>query len=100
MPTVSITLFKPSWLIIDTLFIHIVLKVGVKRRRTREQIADEKNEAALKEKAIKDKLAMLSGKEQEMKSNAAAAEILENMIKSGVAVQEKDGSISVPSASK
>jgi len=39
-------------------------------------------------------------KEQEMKSNAAAADILSGMIKSGVAVQERDGTISVPSASK
>ena len=39
-------------------------------------------------------------KEQEMKSNAAAADILSGMLKSGVAVQERDGTISVPSASK
>ena len=45
-------------------------------------------------------MAELAGKEHEIKSNAAAAEILSNMIKTGVAVQEKDGSISVPSASK
>ncbi len=39
-------------------------------------------------------------KEREIKSNAAAADILSGMIKSGVAVQERDGTISVPSASK
>ena len=43
---------------------------------------------------------LLIKKEQEMKSNAAAADILSGMLKSGVAVQERAGTISVPSASK
>ena len=76
----------------------IVLKVGVKRRRTTKEIADERNEAQLKEQAINQKMAEIAIKEKEIKNNASAAEILGNMIKSGVAVQERDGSISVPSA--
>jgi len=76
------------------------LKVGTKRRKTRDEIANEKSEAAVKEQAIKDKIDELTKLEQQNRNNAAAAEVLENMIKSGVAVQEHDGTISVPSASK
>ena len=63
-----------------------MLKVGVKRTRTKEQIEADKNEHELKEKAILDKVAELSKKEQEMRNNAAAADILSDLIKSGAAV--------------
>ena len=76
----------------------IVLKVGVKRRRTTKEIADERSEAQLKEQAINQKMAEIASKEKEIKNNASAAEILGNMIKSGVAVHARDCSISIPSA--
>ena len=42
-----------------------MLKVGSKRRRTKGQIAAEKEEAALKEAAIQEKLARLEQLEAE-----------------------------------
>ena len=97
---VGTTLFELSRLIPNYLFNFLVLKPGTKRRRTTDQINAEKSEAALKEQAIQDRMDQLLKKEEEMKSNAAAADILNGMIKSGVAVQDRDGTISVPSASK
>jgi len=40
------------------------LKPGTKRRRTTEQIANEKSEAALKEQAIQDRMDQLLKKEE------------------------------------
>ena len=77
-----------------------MLKVGTKRRRTKAQIQTEKEEEIIKEAAVQEKLARLDEQEALARNNAAAAEILTNMLKEGIAVRDENGNISVPSASK
>ena len=77
-----------------------MLKVGTKRRRTKAQIQAEKEEEIIKETAVQEKLARLDEQEALARNNAAAAEILTNMLKEGIAVRDENGNISVSSASK
>ena len=77
-----------------------MLKTGTKRRRTTTQVAADKEEAAIKEVAIQERLANIRRMEEEAESNKNAAEILREFMKEGVAIQDKNGKISIPSASK
>ena len=77
-----------------------MLKVGTKRRRTRAQIQAEKEEAVMKETALKERIAKLNKDAELAQNNQRAAEVLNEMIKQGIAVQDENGVISVPSASK
>ena len=63
-----------------------MLKIGTKRRRTTEQIRVEKEEAALKEVALQEKLENASRLEAEILNNQNAANILTDLIKQGIAV--------------
>ena len=84
-----------------------MLKVGLKRRRTKTECNADREEAQLREESmktseqqkqeLKDRVAQL---EQTNRNNQSAAEILNNLLAQGVCVQAADGSISVPSASK
>ena len=76
------------------------LKVGTKRRRTTAQIVAEKEEAAVKEVALQERLAKAIKLETEAANNKNAANILTDFIKQGIAVQDAQGNITVPSASK
>ena len=77
-----------------------MLKVGTKRRRTKAQIQAEKEEAALKETALKERIAKLNKDAELAQNNQRAADVLNEMIKQGIAIQDDNGVISVPSASK
>ena len=63
-----------------------MLKVGTKRRRTKAQIVAEKEEAAIKEVALQERLAKAALLEQEADNNKNAANILTEFIKQGIAV--------------
>ena len=67
-----------------------MLKIGSKRRRTQEEIKNEKEESMLKEQSIQDKMAQWDALQQRIQeleaSNAnqsAAATILQEIINSG-----------------
>ena len=77
-----------------------MLKTGTKRRRTTTQIAAEREEAAIKEVAIQERLENIRRMEAEAESNKNAAEILREFMEQGVAIQDQNGKISIPSASK
>ena len=75
-----------------------LLKVGTKRRRTRQEILDEKEEARLKEESIEEKLAALEGlalrcarSEAKAKENESANDILKSFLDKGMAVIGDDG---------
>ena len=84
-----------------------MLKLGMKRRRTKAECDADREEARLREESLrtsdeqkqqlKDRVAQL---EQTNRNNQSAAEILNNLLAQGVCVQAADGSISIPSASK
>lgn len=65
-----------------------MLKVGTKRRKTKAEIQALKEEEIIKETAIQEKLARLDEQEALARNNAAAAEILTNMLKDGIAVRD------------
>ena len=80
-----------------------LLKVGAKRRRTKQEITDEKEEARVKEEAISSKMNQFATMQQEinnMKQQMAEASQLkgffESMINDGKLVQDADGNIDVP----
>ena len=65
-----------------------MLKVGSKRRKTKAEIQALKEKEIIKETAIQEKLARLDEQEALARNNAAAAEILTNMLKDGIAVRD------------
>ena len=83
------------------------MRVGVKRRRTKTQINEEKEEAALREQAVNTSLLenqqmkqRLAHMEQEGSNNQNAAKILSELMQKGLVKQDESGNIQVPSASK
>ena len=84
-----------------------MLKIGMNRRRTKAQVEEEKEEALLREqsmqaadqqsKLLRDRITEL---EAESRNNNSAAGILNNLLAQGVARQDENGEIYVPSASK
>jgi hypothetical protein len=76
------------------------MKVGAKRRRTKEEIreqeafeAAEKEETARKLEELDEMQRRQAAMETELESNRAAANILTQMINSGAAVQDESGSV-------
>ena len=76
------------------------MKVGSKRRRTKQEIEDQKMEAIAKHQAIQDKLASYDQLKQELESfkqqaeeNAEASEVIENMLLQGFVERDEDGGI-------
>ena len=57
-----------------------MLKVGTKRRRTKTQIASEKEEELLKEVALQSRLEKLEQDARDAESNKAAANILNDLL--------------------
>ena len=53
-----------------------MLKIGTKRRRTATQVAADKEEAAVREVAIQERLENIRRREEEAQNNSNAAEIL------------------------
>ena len=83
------------------------MRVGVKRRRTKTQINEEKEEAALREQAVNTSLLenqqmkqRLAHMEQEGSNNQNAAKILSELMQKGLVKQYESGNIQVPSESK
>jgi len=84
-----------------------MLKVGIKRRRTKTQIDQEKEEAELRELAVNNSLLeneQLKQQVEQMKSNvhsnSEATRILSELMAQGLVKQDEAGNIEVPSASK
>ena len=82
-----------------------MLKIGTKRRRTKQEISEEQEEARIKEEAVESKLAKFDKMKEKVKelegdveSNKAADVILRSMIKDGYVVMDADGNVTVPSA--
>ena len=105
----SIILISTS--ILTILSLHIaskgvgvnLLKVGTKRRRTRQEILDDKEEARIKEEGMQGKLAQIDSLtqrcaelEQKAKGNEAADLILRDMISKGQAVMDENGNVTIP----
>ena len=79
-----------------------LLKIGAKRRRTKQEVQEEHEEALIKEEAISQKVAQYEAMalriqelEQQATSNQAAANILSEMLQKGEAVQDEEGRISI-----
>ena len=79
-----------------------MLKVGIKRRRTKAQIEQDKEEVILRDLDQREKMAELEDlrkrvleAEQQAFNNKAAATLLSNMITNGTAKQTSGGSIVV-----
>ena len=79
-----------------------MLKAESKRRRTKAQIQQEKQDAIQKELEINEKLANFDKMQQEYQalqmqaqSNLAAAEILTDLVKKGVLDKDENGIVSV-----
>ena len=85
-----------------------LLKAGTKRRRTKTEITNEKEEARIKEVAIQEKMAQFDQMQQRMNQLEAQCQEGEqlkgffgDMINKGKLVREKDGTIDVaPSFNK
>ena len=84
-----------------------MLKVGVKRRRTKTQIDQDKEEAELRERAVNASLLeneQLKQQVEQMKqnvhSNSEATQILSDLMAQGLVQQDEQNNIVVPSASK
>jgi transposase-like protein len=84
-----------------------LLKVGVKRRRTKTQIDQDKEEAQLREQNATqalDQQAQLQNQlvqmEREGENNRNAANILADLMQKGLVHQDAAGNVEVPSASK
>ena len=74
------------------------MKIGSKRRRSKQQIADEKDEAMIKQQAIDDKLAKmeklqaeLADAQQQILDNQSASELVTNMIDQGFVKMNQEG---------
>ena len=81
------------------------MKVGSKRRRTKQEIRDQKEESMVKQQAIEDKLAKFDQMKRELEQakqiaeeNAEASEIVQGMIDQGFVEKAEDGTI-MPSQS-
>ena len=73
-------------------------KIGAKRRRTKTEIQAEREEEALKQEAVEDKLAnydlmmqRIQQLESQVTNNDGAAQIMNGMIERGEVVQNMDG---------
>ena len=78
-------------------------KVGSKRRRTRQEILDDREEGQLKKEGVEQKLAQIDALtqrcaelEQRAQGNAAADMILRDMISKGQAVMDEQGNVTIP----
>ena len=79
----------------------------MKRRRTKTQVDEDREEALLKEESLRvsdqqqkiltDRIAELEAAGQ---NNNSATNILNNLLAQGIAAQDENGEIYVPSASK
>ena len=79
-----------------------MLKAGIKRRRTTQQIKDQKEEEALRQQAIEEKLSKFdemmqkfSAVKEEADNGKAAAKILAEMWEKGDVVQDEEGKVVV-----
>ena len=77
-----------------------LLKVGSKRRRTQQEIQDQKEEAKLKQEGMEQKLAQINSlmqrcEELEAKNNDAADLILRDMISKGQVVMDENGNVTI-----
>ena len=77
-----------------------MLKIGAKRRKTKAEIEELKEEERIKEQAIQDKLAQfdrmakqIAELQQENNNNKIAKTILQDMIDKGEAVADDDGHV-------
>ena len=84
-----------------------LLRVGIKRRRTKTQIEEEKQEAELRERAVNESLveneqlkSQLTQMQNQGQNNQKAADILSELLSKGLITQDDSGNIDVPSASK
>ena len=84
-----------------------MLKLGSKRRRTKAQIDEEKEEKQLREEAVNASLLenqrmkhQMAQMEQDNANNSKAATILSELMQKGLVEQDESGNIKVPSASK
>ena len=75
------------------------MKVGSKRRRTKQEILDQKQEAVVKQQAIEDKLANYEVMKQQLEEarqlaeeNADASEVVQGMLEQGFVERADDGS--------
>ena len=82
-----------------------LIKVGTKRRRTKAQIIQEKQDSIAKEAEIQAKLAKFDEimqtnalLHQQAQSNQAAAEILTDLVKKGIVDKDENGQVSLPSS--
>ena len=76
------------------------MKIGSKRRRTRQEIDDDKLESATKQQALEAKLKNFERLQQENQAlqqqaqeNAGANELVASMMAEGFIVQDGDGNI-------
>lgn len=83
-----------------------MLKAGIKRRRSKNECEQERLEAQLKQEAEEAKSQrlqkleqMLAAAEREAESNAAAANILQDMVNQGVLEQNVDGTVGLNTSS-
>ena len=78
------------------------LKIGSKRRRTKAEMAEAREEERLRQEGVDRQAQEIAGlqermreMEQEKRRGDAAAEILSRMIRAGRAVQNPDGTITL-----
>ena len=78
-----------------------LLKVGVKRRRSKEEVAQEKLELQSRDAALRGKdnrllqmAQQLSEMQEEVHVNASAVKCLNQMVEAGIVVKDADGNIS------
>ena len=76
------------------------MKVGSKRRRTKQEILDQKSEALIKQQAIEEKLAKYDQLQQELQeakqkaeANSNAREIVNEMLEQGYVEVNDDGQL-------
>ena len=79
-----------------------LLKIGAKRRRTKHEIQEEKDEELAKEQAIQEKLSMFEQMQQKITqleesqvSNSNASTILRDLMNTGDIVQDGQGNLVV-----
>ena len=105
--------FRFFHFIIDPIFVvleargtgGLLMKVGSKRRRTKQEILDQKEESMMKQQAIEEKLAKFDQMKRELEQakqmaevNAEASEIVQGMLDQGFVEKAEDGTI-MPSQS-
>ena len=79
-----------------------MLKAGIKRRRTQQQIKDQKQEETLRQQSIEAKLAQFdqlkqqyNAMKQEADQGKNATQILTNMIQNGEAEMDETGHVHI-----